>query len=996
MNICCDQTVLLRKNHLGNLENLIRITVSDLEIVPCAVEMNGCKVAFTISENVLQAEVWIDEPKQEREISVTVFFWGENSDKIKSYSETFHLKPPKHWEVHLLHISHHDPGYTDLPSHVLQYHYQWIDEILDEMDLRQDYPEDSRLRITIEQFWSLDYYLKHAPEERKDKLIKYLQKGDIELTALYGNLITEQLGHEEAYRSLYPAFSFANEQGIQITSALHNDIPGISWGMSRVLTDAGIKMLLMDFPDYYEWGYRGQGMRTCWDPKEIFGYDGPGAFYWRTPDDKKILLWSHYPHIAYWNEEWMESTLKKLQDIGFPYDCLYVNSRGCPGDNACYITAYADKSKDWNEKYAFPHIITSTTERFKEAFEKNVADKQLIVPEFSGEIPGQDYPLGAMSIAQVTSTARRTHGLAATCDKLLALNASDPMLPDQKILMEELYRDLFMADDHAYGFAYPDGPAMRASYWEKGVYAMRAAATAHDLSLKAFESIADRIKPSEHAMRLVVWNTSGYQGDMRVIAPMQEIHNCGKIYREKEGKGSIVGAFFLNVRSHVQPEFSLLEEQKFKLIDLDTSQEIAFSLEKCDWDDPMQYAPELSAMSRASIGDFKGMPWHLKLIAKDMPAFGYKTFALEPVTVSENKQVFEVSVTKDYTISNGKYQITMNQHGIHSIFDLKKNMQLLDPMSPYKLGDLLVRDASEAHIEKMSVKSVSVKKTDVVTHIDMTGDLESIYQIRIRLTLWQNHNTLDLSIRFFNDAKPLKSIYAAFPFNGNGFRYQSMLSVQEPAKNILPGAQSDFITAGDYIRIKESNILFSSKDTAVFSMGQLRNGYISPAHRLSLYLEDHEPLKSEDFCGGNLFALLATNNFRTNFMCSQPFDGLYQFSFTSADETDDLQDSLWGEREQNDPVCLYSDCSRGEMDFSQSLLDTGKLQCINMKKAECGDGLILRLWNHYKEEISVKITLFGKAIEKMILCDALEREVFESETVIAPANSVITIKIKDI
>ena len=95
MNICCNQTVLLRKNHLGNLENLIRITVSDLEIVPCAVEMNGCKVAFTISENVLQAEVWIDEPKQERKISVTVFFLGENSDKIANLADKYEISLTK-------------------------------------------------------------------------------------------------------------------------------------------------------------------------------------------------------------------------------------------------------------------------------------------------------------------------------------------------------------------------------------------------------------------------------------------------------------------------------------------------------------------------------------------------------------------------------------------------------------------------------------------------------------------------------------------------------------------------------------------------------------------------------------------------------------------------------------------------------------------------------------------------------------------------------------
>lgn len=130
----------------------------------------------------------------------------------------------------------------------MESHYGWIDAVLDEMDKRQDYPEDAKLRITIEQFWSLDYYLKHAPQERVDKLIGYIKSGDIELTALYANLITEQLGHEECYRALYPAYKFAKECGVSLYSASHCDIPGASWGLCRALCDAGIHFLAVDFP----------------------------------------------------------------------------------------------------------------------------------------------------------------------------------------------------------------------------------------------------------------------------------------------------------------------------------------------------------------------------------------------------------------------------------------------------------------------------------------------------------------------------------------------------------------------------------------------------------------------------------------------------------------------------------------------------------------------------------------------------------------------------
>ena len=85
--------------------------------------------------------------------------------------KTFSLRRPEHYTIWIEQHSHHDPGYTDLMSHVFRRHCEWIDAILDEMDKRDGYPEDARLRITAEQFWSFDHYLRTAPPERAEKLV---------------------------------------------------------------------------------------------------------------------------------------------------------------------------------------------------------------------------------------------------------------------------------------------------------------------------------------------------------------------------------------------------------------------------------------------------------------------------------------------------------------------------------------------------------------------------------------------------------------------------------------------------------------------------------------------------------------------------------------------------------------------------------------------------------------------------------------------------------
>ena len=59
-------------------------------------------------------------------------------------------RPKRHWEVYLVHISHHDLGYTDLPRDVLWEHDGFMDEILRFCEETEDWPEEAKFRYTIE------------------------------------------------------------------------------------------------------------------------------------------------------------------------------------------------------------------------------------------------------------------------------------------------------------------------------------------------------------------------------------------------------------------------------------------------------------------------------------------------------------------------------------------------------------------------------------------------------------------------------------------------------------------------------------------------------------------------------------------------------------------------------------------------------------------------------------------------------------------------------
>ena len=983
MILSVKQTQLLRKSGDG-LENLIRIFVNKISDSAVSVYVDGVLIDKRECSYSMTLEHWIPEPQKDTCVEVSVEC---NSETV---AETVTLHKPKHYTIHLVHHSHHDPGYTDIMSHVFRRHYEWIDSILDEMDKRDHYPESSRLRITIEQFWSLDYYLKNAPHDRVLKVIERVKRGDIEITALYGNMITEQLGHEECYRLMQHSKEFADKCGVKITSANHNDIPGISWGLCRALCDADIPYLNADLPLYYSWG--GEDLVSFWDCTTVYGYEGPGVCRWKSQDGKSLLLWNPYcVSITDTAVESVEKLLDDLEKCGYPYTVFKSGCRVSNIDNSCYAPVFADGATAWNEIYEYPRLITSTNGAFFEDLVKNASELNIEIPEICGEMPGQDYPLAAMSMAQITSTALRTQHKAVVMDKLLAVTDNDPLVRDQSVLTDETWKDLMISDDHAYGSQFPAGPAMRASYWEKGVYAMRAEANTHDLVDKALASIADRIDDCGSDLRLVVFNPSGSKVSAPVETLMREWDNCGTITCPDNHDPNVLKGYILNNRRRVNPEESYWRDGKFKLVDAESGKEILYDIVDLSWDNPEYYAPESFGLGNgtARYGFFEipgGMKRVLRFIAEDIPPFGYRCYSI----IKDNDSHIAEKPQKTDFIDNGIYRITADKSGITSVIDRRTGKELLDKNSNHRLGDVLVRTGSEPAAEVMTVTNVETEQNELCGRIKINGEVDGAHEITVLVTLWKNTDKIDLSLRFLKNAKPLQTMFVAFPFEGDGFRYQGVLSEMEPGKDVVPGGQSDFLAVKDYIHIKESNIIWSSRDTAIVALGELWGGYISPAHRCVMKNEYHPPLKEDAFKGGNIYAMLAANNFGTNFMCSQVFDGVYKFSFAANVGDDDVECAKWGEIAQNPMITQFTDRSRGKEKPCLSLMDSGDLHCISLRKYE--NGYMARLWNHSNEVKPVSLTFRGMRVDNIVLCDALGNEYADCGNCEVPEKTVCTVK----
>lgn len=907
------------------------------------------------------------------------------------------------WVVHVVQASHHDVGYTDLPSLVLREHDRNLDEAIDLAEATSDYPDDAQFRIVIEQAWSVDHFLRHMPADRVEKMVSLMQAGRFELTALFGNMTTELCGHETLARAAYHAFNIRRKYGIPVISAEHNDITGVSWGLSRVLTDAGVKIFCPGFPLYYSWG-QNAGMPSFWDQKKIFGREGPGAFWWESPAGKKVLFWCNNTGCggsALHTLPDLEEALVRNATQGYPWTVMRWPVGGGHRDNSPYIGGYASTIKAWNEKWAYPHLVCSTNAKFHDDFIKqDLTD----LPVWRGELPGQDYPSGATSTAAATAANRNAHSALISAEKFSTLAARNAGRRYPADLLAEAYEETLWHDEHTWGYHFPCGPAMRASQREKELHAYRAEALAHGTASKAMSALADHVQAGE-GFHLVVFNPSSWDNTGIVEAPLREMDNSGSEMRfitpekDKRGIGFLKG-YVLGDRFHTILAPALLDGG-FSLIDTVSGMEVPYRIrEIASPMDAVPYSEDRLGIGSGTkrYGGFEvpsGVKRDLCFIAQDVPAMGWKAFRLVPlekgieaeiptdVQIPPDAEDANMACSCESIIENGYYRVTVDAQGIlSSIIDKQDNRELVDGTMAHGFFSLLVRKGNSLEATSEQCLGVSVTTGPVFSEILIRSHACGHPAIEKRITLYDGIRQIHFAMKVLKDPTPLLNAHIGFPFAAENprFRYEGCLSVMDPVKDFLPGSFSDTIAVQNWVKVKDGDrsILWSSLDAPIAGFGKLWPGYVSPAHRAILDGSIiHDPQKDDDFNTGHLYSQVFNNNFGTNFSVSQAGEALFRYVLTTVSgEVTDPEAAKFGWQavtplnqiltdrarpvagsetsgKANADIGLVLSDSFGETNGDASLAlsgsfvktDNDKIAILTCKNAEDGNGTILRLWN---------------------------------------------------
>lgn len=902
-------------------------------------------------------------------------------------AEEVQWRPQRHWEVHLIHYIHHDLGYTDLPSNVLAEYDEHLDQVLAYCAETERWPEaDARFRFQCEQAWSLLDFIEHRPAAVRERLLHYIHNGQIEVTALFGNITLELCGHEELIRLLYPAFALKRIAGVHITSAEHNDIPGFAWGLASVLAGAGVRYFSPGIPLWY-FGFGERRVHPLWDVEQALPLEMPAACWWEGPDGARVLLWSDL-HGQEWQpydldqaRHELPAILREFEEAGYPYDMTSFTLRGGHRDNAPPTLRYAHLARAWNRRWAYPRLINTTNTPFLREFERRWGHT---LKTLRGDVPGTDYAVAATCTPKETALNRTTHDNLLSAEKLATLAAAHGGYDYPQQRLADAFRALFYYDEHCWGLAHVGGPAMDAHWSDKSTFAYKAAALAHDVALKAANKLVDQIAYPAEGWYLTIFNPLAHPRRDLVRVPLRSWSPAGSpmFWQPADAErpwpqlrsGRALG------RRIVEPPLALFE-QPFEVVDVATGERIPYQLSRLT--DP-QAAANWAAERVALTAVDERHAYELVLLIDELPALGYRSVQVRPCAAWPDFAA--TNLASETRLENRFFQLIVDpaRGVITSIVDRATGAELVDSAAGHGFAQLIVRDCATsceapAHMSGATV----VEDGPLFTTWRLKGEAPCCPRLTVEVTLYHAIKRIDLNARLLRDSTPLHELYLAFPFLAQqpSFHFEATNAVIEPAVDQWPGSNTDYYAVQHWVHVGNDSggIIWTPLDAPMAEFGGLWPGYVSGAHHgVTGPGYGHAFLRPGDLVHGHIYSLISYNNFNTNFLNVSPGEVVLRYAFTTH-QGDWRADAVrhFGWDAANPPLGVWMQGPQlGALPSATSFcaIDAPNVLLLACKHAEDGHGIIVRVQETSGQATTARLHFPHWQLDRAVVTNLVEED----------------------
>jgi len=659
-------------------------------------------------------------------------------------------------------------------------------------------------------------------------------------------------------------------------------------------------------------------------------------FWWEGPDGGRVLMWYSWVYaqlaVLFGGLQGEiaaghESLPVFLQAYTRPeYKSDAVLVYGTQWENTDLFPGQASLADDWNKIYAYPHIQYSG---FAEALGRIARQFGPAIPVERGD-GGPYWEDGIVSTARSAAIERESEQRALAAEKFSTLSSLvNPRLQPETEALKRLWNNMVLFDEHTWGadrsVSNPKSQEARDQLAVKEGYASEARRQVEYVLERGLAALADSIYDPEGT--LLVFNSLSWP-------------RSGMVEMDLD-KGR-------------------------ELVDLSTQRTISFEI--------------------LTTGQSY---YHIRFLAQDVPAVGYKAFALreakaEPPTAP---------VDPEETLENAYYRVKLDPESgaVKSILDKELRKELVNTASPYRFDQYLYVTGADQTPNRLVEYSSGWPVPELAIHRAGGGRLLSVtnqpFGVVARLeSAGVNTPHLETEVILFKGQKKIEfinhvlktevytkeGVYFAFPLamEHPQFRYEIQNGFVDPSRDQLPGAGKEWFSVQHWVAAERGGVTAAlvPVDAPLVALGDIVRGTWPDEF-------GRRP--------GAIFSYVMNNYYFTNYAAGQGGKFTFRYVLTSGKDLSPAGLSRLG-REEMSPLETDLITSQDKaINFARPLASSqaGFLQVRpsdvvleTWKIAEDGDGTILRFLEVAGKESTVEVETPLLEVKSAWMSDALERK----------------------
>lgn len=866
--------------------------------------------------------IYIPDIKTPTKVTLKVLS-SDNQSVITSYIAIW--RPAKKWSIYAISYSHHDLGYGGYPHRLrTEIRLANIDRALEFCKLTDDWDDDSKFRFVIETAEPITSFINSIDETKIEELSRRIREGRIQIGAMHSTVSTEMMGHEIMARLFYLSGRHVPDlfNVKKSRTALNDDVIGMTWP-------------LVDFMNAAELPYFFHGHNLCGEC--MMPAQNEPIFYWEGPDKySKVLTRS----TSYTNDklkatkDWVRATIEKYGK-GMPVPVIMVQDAS---DFKVINMNFSNQIHDWNTKYDYPRIISSTMDMYFDAVTKLVKPGQ--IKSFKGDSNNQWADQDA-SDAWLLGIARR-------------LDEEIPSIEKFTTISQALFNG--------------------GSFWTDIYQAYHRLLTYHEhTNARTHSGLIPEADVMKHYETELEENREMVTEVQNIVERLKHntLNNIAKQISTDANKSIVI----FNPLSNRRTEITKIEAEKLP---------IGYCLRDA-------ITGELLTIQRLDDGSSI-------FIAKDIPPMGYRTYYIVATAKSQEKYKYS---GKNTLMESDFYRINFNKitGNIISIYDKKLNVELVDPNSPHQFNEYLYEQYQDD--EGLISKWHKVEKADsLIFTKGLVADIMTVYakakgveKMKQTITLYHNVRQIDFALDIIKSPsgrdvytkwdirssnKNKEAIYVALPFAIPDYRFhhESPGAVIEPIQDMFNGAGTAHYGIRHFTDVsnKDYGVTVSARESGLVEYGYPRS---EPIAKIKNKGEEAFEKKMVYPKNSGIYLYLVNNMFSTNIRLDQQGPLHFTWSIRS-------HQGGWKEGKANEfgwnmmnPFWLTSvnGKKQGKLPLSKSFVSVDKpnVECLTLKPADFnGKGFILRFHETLGQETAVNVNLpflgkIARAIETSLL-----------------------------